>query len=184
MKKCPHCAEEIQDEAKVCRFCQRDVVAQLDPLPKDAPVKKSNAGKWVLLFLLGMVALSWMFRDAPELVRTTAEVRSGTTPTPAPERLELLSSRGYASSSAYHSVEGQVKNLTGDPIDRIRVKVTWHTKSGEFITADEAMIDYQPLMPGQVSTFKTITTTNPLMETYRIEFAAGGRAINYRDSRK
>lgn len=24
-RKCPHCAEQIQAEAKVCRFCQRDV---------------------------------------------------------------------------------------------------------------------------------------------------------------
>lgn len=26
-KKCPHCAELIRSEAKVCRFCGRDVVA-------------------------------------------------------------------------------------------------------------------------------------------------------------
>lgn len=28
MKKCPHCAEEIQDDAKICRFCNRSVVAR------------------------------------------------------------------------------------------------------------------------------------------------------------
>jgi hypothetical protein len=25
-KTCPHCAERIQEAAKICRYCQRDVV--------------------------------------------------------------------------------------------------------------------------------------------------------------
>jgi uncharacterized membrane protein YvbJ len=39
MKKCPFCAEEIQDEALVCKHCGRDINA---PQPKDLSTLKSK----------------------------------------------------------------------------------------------------------------------------------------------
>lgn len=58
MKKCPFCAEEIQDEAIKCRFCDEF----LDGRPREATEKK---GPWyfasgtlvMALFMIGPLAL-------------------------------------------------------------------------------------------------------------------------------
>ena len=53
MKKCPYCAEEIQDDAIYCRFCNNDIT--VEPTTK-AGKKQKREQSWikVLLVLIGL----------------------------------------------------------------------------------------------------------------------------------
>lgn len=74
-RKCPYCAELIKVDAKVCRFCNRDVIAHLQPpvgepcsppVPacaeepvEEKPGKISDAVFWLVLAVIGAGLLVW-----------------------------------------------------------------------------------------------------------------------------
>lgn len=88
---------------------------------------------------------------------------------PAEPKLLLLNWT-WTERSGYAIVEGEVQNLSSENLHDVVVLVKFYTTEEMFITSDDALIDYNPILPGQSSPFKVIVSYNPAMKTASISF--------------
>jgi|SRR5919106_147245 hypothetical protein len=93
--------------------------------------------------------------------RTSSPTRSDPAPAPAPPRLHLLSF-DCAVEHGYTYVRGEVKNLSSTPIEDLRIIGELRQADGTLVKTATAMVEYDPLMPGQSSPFEALTPHNPL----------------------
>lgn len=70
----------------------------------------------------------------------------------------------------YVIVEGRVKNITNDSLRNVEALVEFYTEGGMFISSESALIEYQTLLPQQISPFKIMGDINPLMKKSKISF--------------
>ena len=64
--------------------------------------------------------------------------------------------------------EGQVNNISNRNLENIQAVVSFFTSDGTFITTGDALIEYNPILPGQTIPFKVMKRFNPAMDTARI----------------
>jgi len=168
--KCKECGHEISKSAKNCPNC-------------GAKRKKSSAGCLVFIILgflfFGYFASIDTSSYSSPSINTSTTTSTSTTEDFGPKL--VLIDWNWSHQSSFAIVEGQVKNISDQPLDNVKAVVEFYTGDDVFISSDNSLIEYKPLMPGQTSPFKIIESWNPQMESAKINFTTlYGRQISWK----
>lgn len=165
MTKCRECGNQLSTKAQACPQC--------------GAIYKSGSPilttiKWIILApVIAVVGYcSWMMgtaMDSVERGKTTQAATSSAPAKPAAPQLHIVSWKCTRERN-WMKTEGEVRNISANAMDGVMAVATYRTKSGEFVTSDDALIEYQPILPNQTSPFSVMTRNNPEISGCEVAF--------------
>ena len=174
--RCKECGQEISKKAEKCPNC-------------GAPQKKKTSlFTWLVTIVIVVWAMSYFSspsttsRSSSSNASSTYSSESNSYSPPAASYsppLEVISWKCEKEYS-YIFVVGEVKNISSDSIKNVMAVGEFRTKDGTLVKAEDSLIDYNPLLPGQTSPFKTGGTDNPAINNCNLSFKTlFGKQIGY-----
>jgi len=155
LEKCKECDHEVSKKAKECPNCGAPVGA-----------KQYSLGSLIILIIFGWFMYSLLSTDYISESTNSNSVASTKASEP---QLEVLSWKCDTEHS-YIFVRGEVKNISSKKLKNVVAVGEFRNKAGELVKTEDALLEYNPIMPGQTSPFKAGGTSNPQIENCNISF--------------
>jgi len=143
-----------------------------------------------LAALFVVIALAAVFDDdtdepaAP--IAPVAAKRTVAIPASLQERVAKLAiiSQSCSTDAGYITCEGFVKNISSTAIENVTAVMVYFDETGTQVSSDNALIEYDPLLPDQTSPYKVLTRYNPAFTKASVEFKElfGGEILTRDDS--
>ena len=130
---------------------------------------------WIAIVFLGLFIIGMMIgpdkstSTNPDSTFSADQSNAVTPATPEPPPLEVLSWR-CDNEHGYIHVRGEVRNVSSRKLENVVAVGEFRTKDGELVKTGEALLDYNPIMPGQKSPFSAGGTDNPSIKNCQIAF--------------
>lgn len=159
-----------------CRECDNMVSTQAAACPHCGAVQNRTSytirallwtGVVVVLVLPILVGLISQFsRWVP--LNGSGPPAGASTPAKAP--LELISWRCDRESGGWLYVRGEVRNVSGERLQNVTAVGEFRTEKGDLVSAETALVEFNPLMPGQTSPFRVSYRGNPEAKRCGVSF--------------
>ncbi len=160
-KKCHECLKEIPIQARKCSYC-------------GTKQKTQNVVATIIIVIGMIVMFTAIFGGDNDSSPSPSSTRSESSSSSRQQesnidQLELLSFNCYKEYGYFH-IDGEVKNISGKPLENVAVLGSIYTEDGTFVKSSEALLEYNPILPDQTSPFSTLTTDNPAATNCKVSF--------------
>jgi len=164
LTKCKECGHDLSKKAEKCPHCGAPQKTQ----------QKIGCGSLVVLVIFGWIVFSIAYDDSSTTTDRASPARTSTSNSPRPSvpqraPLELLSFR-CEKEHGYVFVRGEVRNRSASKLDNVTAVGEFRNAGGQLVKLETALVEYNPLMPGQTTPFQAGGTDNPEIKSCGVGF--------------
>jgi len=163
---CKECGRKVSRNAKKCPQCGV-------PLKRKIPLFAWLA----IIVVVSLSAIGYFYISSktspPAIAKQSSRQAADIRP------LELLARKcGKENTNVY--IVGDVKNISSESMEKVVAVAMFRTKDGALVKSEEAVIEFNPILPGQTSAFKVGGTDDPAITDCYLSFKnPSGQQLTY-----